>query len=100
QSGAAANMMLTAPTELAMLRLFMAVNARFYPRSSLLPQLLIPGVSVEKPLAHGALSSLPVSCLFTSLVPSGKVHAVAICWVGLQRRKRTSRLRFCAVAAR
>src|SRR5437660_6208367 len=32
------------------------------------------------------------------LVSSGQVHAVAICGVGLQRRNRTSRFRFCAVA--
>src|SRR6266542_4064491 len=44
--------------------------------------------------------SLPVSWLFASFVSSGQVHAVAICGVDLLRRNRTSRFRFCAVAAR
>ena len=48
---------------------------------------------------HGFLFLL-VSWLFASLVSSGQVHAVAICGVGLQLRNRTSRFRFCAVAAR
>ena len=57
-------------------------------------------VSVEKSLFTTRFLSLLVSWLFASLVSSGQVHAVAICGVGLQLRNRTSRFRFCAVAAR
>jgi hypothetical protein len=47
-----------------------------------------------------AFLSLPVSWLFASFVSSGQVHAVAIWGVDLPLRNRTSRFRFCAVAAR
>jgi hypothetical protein len=63
-------------------------------------QLTQSGMSVEKTRFTTHVLSLLVSWLFPSLVFSGQVHAVAICGVGLQLRNRTSRFRFCAVAAR
>src|SRR5438128_1385350 len=44
--------------------------------------------------------SLLACWLVASLVSPDQVHAVAICGVGLPLRNRTSRFRFCTVAAR
>src|SRR5207244_2617633 len=44
--------------------------------------------------------SLLACGLVASLVSPDQVHAVAICGVGLLLRNRTSRFRFCTVAAR
>ncbi len=57
-------------------------------------------VGVEKSRFTARFLSLLASWLVARLVSSGQVHAVAICGVGLQLRNRTSRFRFCAVAAR
>jgi hypothetical protein len=57
-------------------------------------------VSVEKSRFTEMLFVPAGLWLFASLVFSGQVHAVAICGVGLRLRNRTSRFRFCAVAAR
>src|SRR5215469_14601204 len=62
--------------------------------------LMLSPVSVEKSRFTTRFLYLLVFWLFASLVSSGQVHAVAICGVGLQLRNRTSRFRFCAVAAR
>jgi hypothetical protein len=57
-------------------------------------------VSVEKPRFTARFLALLASWLIAFLVSPDQVHAVAICGVGLQLRNRTSRFRFCAVAAR
>ena len=63
-------------------------------------QLTLTGVSVEKSRFTARFLSLLASWLIASLVSPDQVHAVAICGVGLPLRNRTSRFRFCTVAAR
>ena len=77
-----------------------APSAHDYLLSQSARQLSINRVPVEKSRFTTRFFPLPVSWLFSSFVSSGQVHAVAICGVDLPLRNRTSRFRFCAVAAR
>jgi hypothetical protein len=57
-------------------------------------------VSVEKSRSPSRFPPPAGLWLIASVVSPRQVHAVAICGVGLPLRNRTSRFRFCAVAAR
>src|SRR5580765_3876907 len=63
-------------------------------------QLLLTGVFGEKLWVCSRPFALLPAWLLASLASLNRVHAVAGSGVGLARRNRTSRFRFCAVAAR
>ena len=84
-------------TFLVFLDIFYPPNFRCFAENGVLQQPQV--VSVEKS-QFTTRFFVPASLLVIRFFRSGQVHAVAICGFGLQLRNRTSRFRFCTVAAK